>query len=98
MQYGQPVFSSPPPFFLPHFILLVANLTLLLPLPTSCLVCQEKEVKPPANATLQVTGAVGWRREGLVYKKNEVQRVGGGGKGSGEEREREWVGEGWTVT
>ena len=24
------------------------------------------------NATLQVTGAVGWRREGLVYKKNEV--------------------------
>jgi hypothetical protein len=21
---------------------------------------------------LQVTGAVGWRREGLVYKKNEV--------------------------
>ena len=22
--------------------------------------------------TLQVTGAVGWRREGLVYKKNEV--------------------------
>lgn len=28
--------------------------------------------KPPVNATLQVTGAVGWRREGLVYKKNEV--------------------------
>ncbi|KAF3339133.1 AP-2 complex subunit mu [Carex littledalei] len=24
------------------------------------------------NATLQVTGAVGWRREGLFYKKNEV--------------------------
>ncbi|KAJ4811574.1 AP-2 complex subunit mu [Rhynchospora pubera] len=24
------------------------------------------------NATLQVTGAVGWRREGVVYKKNEV--------------------------
>lgn len=24
------------------------------------------------NATLQVTGAVGWRREGLKYKKNEV--------------------------
>ena len=22
--------------------------------------------------TLQVTGVVGWRREGLVYKKNEV--------------------------
>ncbi|CAI5462855.1 unnamed protein product [Closterium sp. Yama58-4] len=33
---------------------------------------KEKEVRPPANATLQVTGAVGWRREGLVYKKNEV--------------------------
>lgn len=33
---------------------------------------QEKETKPPPNATLQVTGAVGWRREGLVYKKNEV--------------------------
>ncbi|PPS00177.1 hypothetical protein GOBAR_AA20502 [Gossypium barbadense] len=28
--------------------------------------------KPIPNATLQVTGAVGWRREGLVYKKNEV--------------------------
>eukprot|EP00898_Chlorokybus_atmophyticus_P006245 jgi/Chlat1/6621/Chrsp482S06107 len=27
---------------------------------------------PPVNATLQVTGAVGWRREGLFYKKNEV--------------------------
>eukprot|EP00850_Spirogloea_muscicola_P006480 SM000030S11489 [mRNA] locus=s30:959905:963424:- [translate_table: standard] len=30
------------------------------------------DTRPPANATLQVTGAVGWRREGLVYKKNEV--------------------------
>lgn len=28
--------------------------------------------KPVPNATLQVTGAVGWRREGLAYKKNEV--------------------------
>lgn len=28
--------------------------------------------KPVPNATLQVTGAVGWRREGLNYKKNEV--------------------------
>lgn len=28
--------------------------------------------KPVPNATLQVTGAVGWRREGLSYKKNEV--------------------------
>ncbi|KAG0448101.1 hypothetical protein HPP92_028002 [Vanilla planifolia] len=28
--------------------------------------------KPVPNATLQVTGAVGWRREGLFYKKNEV--------------------------
>lgn len=25
-----------------------------------------------ANATLQVTGAVGWRKEGLRYKKNEI--------------------------
>ena len=24
------------------------------------------------NATMQVTGAVSWRREGLRYKKNEV--------------------------
>ncbi|KAK8516254.1 hypothetical protein V6N12_068864 [Hibiscus sabdariffa] len=31
-----------------------------------------KADKPIPNATLQVTGAVGWRREGLVYKKNEV--------------------------
>ncbi|KAJ6852143.1 putative AP-2 complex subunit mu [Iris pallida] len=28
--------------------------------------------KSVPNATLQVTGAVGWRREGLMYKKNEV--------------------------
>ncbi|KAK7367670.1 hypothetical protein VNO80_09688 [Phaseolus coccineus] len=28
--------------------------------------------RPVPNATLQVTGAVGWRREGLVYKKNKV--------------------------
>ncbi|KAK1303849.1 hypothetical protein QJS10_CPB11g00156 [Acorus calamus] len=28
--------------------------------------------KPVPNATLQVTGAVGWRREGFVYKKNEL--------------------------
>lgn len=33
---------------------------------------KDKDARPPANATLQVTGAVGWRREGLVYKKNEV--------------------------
>lgn len=25
------------------------------------------------NATLQVTGAVAWRREGIKYKKNEVR-------------------------
>lgn len=31
--------------------------------------------KPVPNATLQVTGAVGWRREGLVYKKNEVFQI-----------------------
>jgi hypothetical protein len=31
--------------------------------------------KPVPNATLQVTGAVGWRREGLVYKKNEVLKL-----------------------
>ena len=36
--------------------------------------CQKQQPtdKPVPNATLQVTGAVGWRREGLVYKKNEV--------------------------
>ena len=34
---------------------------------------QASDGRPPVNATLQVTGAVGWRREGLVYKKNEVQ-------------------------
>ncbi|XP_028119609.1 AP-2 complex subunit mu-like [Camellia sinensis] len=28
--------------------------------------------KPVPNATLQVTSVVGWHREGLVYKKNEV--------------------------
>lgn len=33
---------------------------------------QKQEIAPPPNATLQVTGAVGWRREGLFYKKNEV--------------------------
>lgn len=27
---------------------------------------------PAQNVTINVTGAVGWRREGLVYKKNEV--------------------------
>eukprot|EP00899_Mesostigma_viride_P028995 jgi/Mesvir1/9280/Mv06187-RA.1 len=31
----------------------------------------KKEVVP-SNATLQVTGAVGWRAEGILYKKNEV--------------------------
>nr|GMD99162.1 AP-2 complex subunit mu [Ipomoea batatas] len=31
--------------------------------------------RPVPNATLQVTGAVGWRREGLVYKKNECSDV-----------------------
>uniref|UniRef100_A0A8R7TPZ7 MHD domain-containing protein n=1 Tax=Triticum urartu TaxID=4572 RepID=A0A8R7TPZ7_TRIUA len=28
--------------------------------------------KPVLNATLQVIGVVGWRRDGIVYKKNEV--------------------------
>jgi len=32
---------------------------------------QEKKKVDP-NATLQVTGAVSWRREGIKYKKNEV--------------------------
>lgn len=36
---------------------------------------QATDTRPPANATLQVTGAVGWRREGLVYKKNEVKAL-----------------------
>jgi len=34
------------------------------------LASEKKEANP--NATLQVTGAVGWRREGIKYKKNEV--------------------------
>lgn len=33
---------------------------------------EKSSEKPVPNATLQVTGAVGWRREGLLYKKNEV--------------------------
>ena len=33
---------------------------------------QKEEIPVAPNATLQVTGAVGWRREGLYYKKNEV--------------------------
>jgi len=33
---------------------------------------KQQDTRPPANATLQVTGAVSWRREGLAYKKNEV--------------------------
>jgi len=33
---------------------------------------QAVDNRPAINATLQVTGAVGWRREGLIYKKNEV--------------------------
>lgn len=31
-----------------------------------------KQVAQATSATLQVTGAVGWRREGIKYKKNEV--------------------------
>jgi hypothetical protein len=33
---------------------------------------QEKKKEMAQNATLTVTGAVGWRREGIKYKKNEV--------------------------
>jgi hypothetical protein len=33
---------------------------------------KKKREAEAANATLQVTGAVGWRKEGLRYKKNEV--------------------------
>mmetsp|Transcript_6287 Transcript_6287/g.10767 ORF Transcript_6287/g.10767 Transcript_6287/m.10767 type:complete len:434 (-) Transcript_6287:643-1944(-) len=36
------------------------------------LVGKRKKEEPAANATLQVTGAVSWRREGLQYKKNEL--------------------------
>lgn len=32
----------------------------------------KKKEEPAANATLQVTGAVSWRKEGLRYKKNEL--------------------------
>ena len=46
---------------------------------SSCFVCnawgEQPSDRPVPNATLQVTGAVGWRREGLVYKKNEVSCV-----------------------
>ncbi|GLC40511.1 hypothetical protein PLESTB_000705800 [Pleodorina starrii] len=31
-----------------------------------------KEAAAAANATLSVTGAVGWRREGIKYKRNEI--------------------------
>lgn len=46
-----------------------------LPTPASAVVVSVQAIdnRPAINATLQVTGAVGWRREGLVYKKNEVQ-------------------------
>lgn len=37
-----------------------------------CIGAKKATDRPVPNATLQVTGAVGWRREGLVYKKNEV--------------------------
>lgn len=40
--------------------------------PSQCNIILQHVDKPVPNATLQVTGAVGWRREGLVYKKNEV--------------------------
>lgn len=33
---------------------------------------KKKKEEDASNATLQVTGAVGWRREGIKYKKNEV--------------------------
>lgn len=36
------------------------------------LITKKKKEEPAANATLQVTGAVSWRKEGLHYKKNEV--------------------------
>jgi AP-2 complex subunit mu-1 len=35
-------------------------------------VLQAKDTAQAQNATLTVTGAVGWRREGIKYKKNEV--------------------------
>lgn len=40
-------------------------------LPVAFFINQEKKKVDP-NATLQVTGAVSWRREGIKYKKNEV--------------------------
>ncbi|GAX86224.1 hypothetical protein CEUSTIGMA_g13637.t1 [Chlamydomonas eustigma] len=33
---------------------------------------EKKKEKADPNATLQVTGAVSWRKEGIKYKKNEV--------------------------
>lgn len=37
--------------------------------------CPQEKKKVDPNATLQVTGAVAWRREGIKYKKNEVRGV-----------------------
>jgi hypothetical protein len=34
--------------------------------------CCQRRAQESRNATMQVTGAVSWRREGLRYKKNEV--------------------------
>lgn len=33
---------------------------------------QEKQKQQAKNATVQVTGALGWRSEGIKHKKNEV--------------------------
>ena len=42
-------------------------------LPPACSCCLQPQTAAQAsNATLTVTGAVGWRREGIKYKKNEV--------------------------
>ena len=33
----------------------------------------QRRTEDSKNATMQVTGAVGWRRQGLAYKKNEAR-------------------------
>lgn len=38
----------------------------------ACAQAQRKKDEPARDATLTVTGAVGWRRPGIKYKKNEL--------------------------
>jgi hypothetical protein len=63
--------APPPP--LPTLSPLATGLTPAhLSSPALPLLLQAKDTAQAQNATLTVTGAVGWRREGIKYKKNEV--------------------------